>query len=180
MDAKSLKGIAVVSIDEGEKVGTVDDTIFDLEKKKVTAFRLARSGVFRSERNFITMDDVYSIGPDAVMIQNREKLHRTKSKYDYSGNPGLSQLTSLRVVTEDGAYVGNLATIHFDRKSGIITEFDVSGESIFSVLRRNKEIPANHIVSIGNDVLVVPNSYADTDDHDTIKIPERVDPPKEG
>jgi uncharacterized protein YrrD len=177
MDARSLKGIAVVSIDEGEKVGTIDDTIFNLEKKQVIAFRLAKTGLFRGDRNFVTFEDIHSIGPDAVMIQNRSRLHTAKSKYDYSASPGIAKLTSLRVVTEDGAYVGNVANVHFDRRIGVFTEIEVTGESILAVLRRNKVIPANEIVSVGNDVVVVPNSYGENEDHDTIKIPDRVSPP---
>lgn len=159
MDVKSLSGIAVVSIEDGEKVGTVNDVIFNLEALQVVGFRLSRTRLIRRGRNVVTMSDVESIGSDAVMVRNREKVRDEQHEREFADRPDLRALTSLRVVTQEGAYVGNLSTVHFDPASGSITQLEVSGSSLMSMLRRNREIPADEVVSMGTDVVVVPDRY---------------------
>lgn len=160
MDARSLKGIAVVSIEDGEKVGTVDDMIFNLETMQVLAFRLSRTGFFRSAGELVAMEDVESLGKDAVMIRNRDVLREEKSEREFQDRPDLKSFGNLRVVTQDGSYVGDLATVHIDQKTGSVTELEVSGGSLFAMLRRNLEVPASEVISIGNDVVVISDHYA--------------------
>ncbi len=159
MDVKSLRGIAVVSVEEGEKVGTVVDLLFDLQARKVVAFRLTQSTLRRSGGQFISMDDIESIGPDAIMIQNRQRVRLEKDHRAFQNMPDLSAVSSLRVVTEDGTYVGNLSTFQFDQKTGQLTEIEITGGGMLDMLRRNKQVPASAVVSVGTDVIVVPDSY---------------------
>lgn len=159
MDVKSLSGIAVVSIEDGEKVGTVDDVVFNLESRRVIGFRLGRTGLIRGGRSVVSMSDVESVGSDAVMIRNRSMVRDEQNEREFADRPHLRELTSLRVVTQDGAYVGNLATVRFDPSNGSITHLEVSGGSLMSMLRRNREIPADVVLSMGTDVVVVPDQY---------------------
>jgi uncharacterized protein YrrD len=159
MDVKSLKGIAVVSIADGEKVGTVDETLFDTQQRRLVVFRLSRSNILRGDREHVRLRDVRSIGRDAVMIENRDAVRGERDIKELKSLVDLKTLASLRVVTESGHYVGNLATVQFDKNTGAMTVFEVSGPSIVSVLRRNREIPSSEVISIGSDVIVVPNSY---------------------
>lgn len=167
MDVKSLKGIAVVSIEQGEKVGMVDNILFDLDKRMVIAFKLIKPGFLRSGGIVMTMDDVESIGKDAVMIRNKEKVRELKAERDLQSRPDLGAMASLRVVTEDGTYIGNLATVQFEPRNGAITILEVTGGGLMDRLRRNLVIPANEIVSMGSDVVVVPDQYAPASSSDT-------------
>lgn len=159
MDVKSLKGIAVVSIEDGEKLGTVDDMLFNLEARRLIGFRMARTGFLRGDRGLVAMDDVESVGTDAIMVRNRSQLRDEQHERDFADRPGLDKLTSLRVVTEHGGYIGGLATVEFDPQSGALTELGVSAGGLRSVLGGTNRIPASDIVSIGTDVVVVPNKY---------------------
>ena len=160
MDIKSLKGIAVVSIEQGEKVGVVDNALFDLEKRNVIAFKLIKPGFRRAGGIVITMDDVESIGKDAVMIRDKEMIRELKHERELQDRPDIGAFTALRVVSQDGTYVGNVATVQIDTKSGHITELEITGGSIIDRIRRNKVIPAQDIISIGSDVVIVPDQHA--------------------
>jgi uncharacterized protein YrrD len=160
MDVKSLKGIAVVSIQQGEKVGTVDDVLFDLENRRVIAFKLIKPGFLRSGGIAITMEDIESIGKDAVMIQHRDRIRELKSERDLQSRPGYSDLSALRVVTQDGTYVGNLATVQVDPQNGKLTQIEVTGGGLIDRLRRNKIVGIEEVVSLGTDVVVIPDKYA--------------------
>jgi sporulation protein YlmC with PRC-barrel domain len=138
MDVKSLKGIAVVSIEQGEKVGVVDNVLFDLDPKRVIAFKLIKPGLLRSGNFILPMEDVESVGPDAVMIRNRDRIREQKGDRDYQNRPDLTSLSKLRVVTQDGTYVGTLATVQFEPKTGLITHLEVTGSGLMDRLRRNQ------------------------------------------
>ncbi|TVR77086.1 MAG: hypothetical protein EA415_00490 [Sphaerobacteraceae bacterium] len=169
MDAKSLKGIAVVCIEEGEKIGTVDNILFDLERRRVIAFKLIKPNLLRSGGIVAKMSDIESIGKDAIMVKNKDRIRELKAERDLQGRPDLDSISSLRVVSENGTYVGNMDTIQFDKTNGVITDIEVTGGGFMGRLRRNLVIPANEIVSIGSDVVVIPDKYApvtESDDED--------------
>lgn len=175
MDTKRLKGIAVVSVQDGEKVGTVDDLLFNPETRKVLAFRLSRTGLFGSSREIILMSDVDNIGQDAVMIPNRNVVRPESEERELLDRPGLKQLGNLRVVSHDGTYVGTVATIHIDQKTGEMSRIDVGGGDLMKMFRSNIEVPATEIVSMGADVVVIPDRYAPDHDH----VEEEQDQPPE-
>jgi uncharacterized protein YrrD len=160
MDVKSLKGIAVVSIKQGEKVGTVDDVLFDMENRRVIAFKLIKPGFLRSGGIAITMEDVESIGKDAVMIQHRDRIRDLKNERDLQARPGYSDLSALRVVTQDGTYVGNLSTVQVDPQTGKLTQIEITGGGLIDRLRRNQVVEMDEVVSLGTDVVVIPDKYA--------------------
>ncbi len=177
MDVKSLKGIAVVSIEQGEKVGMVDNVLFDLENRRIIAFKLIKPGLMRSGGIVLTMTDVENIGKDAVMIRNKDKIRELKNERDLQNRPDLASLSSLRVVTQDGAYVGKVATVQFEPRNGVITDLEITGTGLIDRLRRNKSIEARELVSIGSDVVVVPDRYAPAgatrDDDEPVALPDK-------
>lgn len=177
MDAKSLKGIAVVCIEEGEKVGTVDNILFDLEGRRVIAFKLVKPNLLRSGGIVARMDDIESIGKDAIMIKNKERVREFKTEGDLQSSPDLHSLSSLRVVSEDGTYIGNMATIQFDKNNGAITDIEVTGGSFIDRLRRNLVVPASEVVSIGSDVVVIPDKYAPATEADEADATHETDQP---
>ena len=178
MDVKSLKGIAVVSIEQGEKVGMIDNVLFDLENRRIIAFKMIKPVLMSSGGIVLRMYDVENIGKDAVMIQHKDKIRELKEERDLQNRPDLGDLSSLRVVTEDGTFVGNVATVQFEPRNGVITDLEITGTGMMSRLRRNKSIPARQIVSIGADVVVVPDKYApggaeSAKSDDPVALPEK-------
>lgn len=178
MDGKSLKGIAVVSVKDGEKVGAVDELIFNPENRTLMAFRMSRSGFFSSSREVILMSDVDNIGQDAVMIPSRDAVRAETDERDLHGRPELKQLLNLRVVTQDGTYVGNLSTVHFDPNTGDLTQIDVGGGDLMQMFRKSIEIPVSEVVSMGGDVMVVSNHYATSQEGEAAEQPQESDQPE--
>jgi uncharacterized protein YrrD len=184
MDVKSLKGIAVVSIAQGEKVGTVDNILFDLENRRVIAFKLTKPGLLRSGGIVLRMTDVENIGKDAVMIKNKEAIRELKAERDLQSRPDLGTLSALRVVSEDGTFVGNVATVQFEPRNGVITDVEITGTGFMDRLRRNQTVPAHQVLSFGSDVVVVPDKYAPTraannESDEPVALPDKSGPDNE-
>jgi uncharacterized protein YrrD len=160
MDIKNLKDTAVVSINKGEKVGTVDDVLIDSQHRRVAAFNVQSGGFLRHSSSCLPFGAVQSIGKDAIMIQDSDVL---KDKYE--GTPpemhNYGNVTSVRVVTDTGTYVGNVSSVHFEPADGHITEYEVSPGGISGVFGSSKLIDSASITSIGEDIMIVPAAVAE-------------------
>lgn len=161
MDVKKLKGIAVVAIESGEKVGAVDDVLFNLEDRSVQALAVKSGGLLSSSSSVVEMADVKSIGSDAVMIADRGALQGDQNEHRFRQFPDLGDVTSLRVVTEGGSFVGTISTVRFDEQTGQITDVEISKSGLGSIFGRHLVVPISAVVSIGRDVVVIPDSWAE-------------------
>ena len=77
MNSKDLHELPVLSIESGEKLGTLARTYLDGPEKRLAGFAFTESGGFRkveSEPNIDTKD-VRTLGPDALIVDRRESIH---------------------------------------------------------------------------------------------------------
>src|SRR4051794_21632999 len=130
MKASELKGRAVISLAEAQKVGEVENVVLDLGANQVAGFRV-KQGLFGGQ--WLHAADVQSIGPDAMMIANRELLHDKESVADLSTLPGLDDLTGIKVVTETGTHLGTLGDADVETPGLGITAYYMS-ESLWEHL----------------------------------------------
>ncbi|MGA7669091.1 MAG: PRC-barrel domain-containing protein [Nitrolancea sp.] len=160
MDIKTLKGIAVVAIDDGARLGSVNDVLSDLDHRRVRAFVVSDGGLFGGKNRILDIGDVQSVGADAVMIQSRDVLKADREDARYQAYPNLHALTSLRVVSQNGDLVGNISTIHFEASDGAFTDLEISKHGLLGSFQSKIICPAAAAVSMGRDVVVIPNDYA--------------------
>lgn len=102
-----LKGMSVLDIATGEKIGSVSDIIINPTEGKVLGLAIIRSD---KEVRAVSADQI-QIGADAVMMADR-----AMEALDYSGRfaqavPARDLLGS-NVVTQDGRLVGSIRSIH--------------------------------------------------------------------
>jgi uncharacterized protein YrrD len=162
MDVKSLKGIAVVSIASSEKLGSVDEVVIDTQEGRLGALRVGSGGLLRKDRQYVPFQAIRSIGADAVMVENEAVLQQS-FETRASGYHSLENLSGLRVVTDGGTYIGNIVTVHFDEKEGRLTDFEIGQGGIGGLFGSSKVFGAESIVSIGRDIVIVPDHLFSND-----------------
>ncbi len=160
MDIKQLKGIAVIAIDDGARLGSVNDVLVDLDHRCVRAFVINEGGLLRGNNRILDIGDVRSVGADAVMIQSRDLLKADREDTRYQSFPNLHTITSLRVVSQNGDLVGNMSTIHFETNDGTFTDLEISKHGLLGSFQSKIVVPAAAAVSMGRDVVVIPNEYS--------------------
>src|SRR4051812_43395843 len=100
-------GLNVVTVDDGKVLHTVKDIVFDPKENKIRGVLVDEGGWF-SDAKFIFIEDIKSIGKDAVMVQNisvvkkASELHGKVSHIIQDDN----YLTKTKVITEDGTQLG--------------------------------------------------------------------------
>ena len=152
MNSKNLKGLAVISIADGEKLGTLDRVYLDPTAKRVVGFAVKHGGLFAGgELGLIDVDDVHALGQDALTLADKGAVRgdRTRARLDQLVD--LDELVKHRAVTEGGTFVGQVTGVEVDRTSFHLAELEISP----GFFKSNKLVPVGQVVSIGHDLVVV-------------------------
>lgn len=157
MDVKDLKGRPVVAIDGGEQLGAIKDVLFNLDERAAQAVTISSGGLFHGSSTVIAMSDIHSIGNDAVMVPSRDVLRGDEDTPVYRQYPGIKELTSLKVMTKSGEHVGEVSTLRINPEDGHLTDIEVRRAGAMGAFREHVTVPAAHVISIGKDMVVVPD-----------------------
>lgn len=153
MELRALRGLAVIAVESGERLGEVSDALIDPQERRVAALRVRRGGRFRGNLSDVSYSELHSIGRDAVMLPHREVLRpasdseRTTLRID--------EFVGLRVVTERGAAQGTVDDAEFDPVSGALTTLVIAPSGIGGLLGRRRTVPIEEVRAIGRDAVVL-------------------------
>jgi uncharacterized protein YrrD len=151
MKASDLKGMAVVSIDGGAKLGYIDDVLFDSGGLRVAALRINAD----KQKALVPFDQVKSIGSDAVTVQSNDVTQWIKPESESTTQPGLDQIGKLKVVNEAGTLLGTVNTVEVDPQAGSITQVQSHKGGVLGLGGSTFTIPAKQIISVGTEVMTV-------------------------
>ena len=152
MKAQAIKGLAVVSIADGIKVGYVDDVVFHGPPLRAAALGVTADG----QRGVIPFEQIRSIGNDAVTIPSADVTRCGNGATTLAGMPGLDDLHKLKVVDEAGTFLGTVHELEVAPDSGHVTEVRTQKGGVFGIGAQRHEVAAGDITSVGNEVLVIP------------------------
>lgn len=155
-----LRGLAVVTIDNGKKVGTIEDFYFDPKTNAVLAF-VVKTGLL-SRRAFLA-DTIHAVGVDAVTTSSESALVKGDDQETLQGLPLGEQLRQYRVLSEGGTVIGTIGNIILDVTTP--TAISVVGFELAAGIRARisgnyPTFDAKSVTSYGHDVLVLPDSIA--------------------
>jgi uncharacterized protein YrrD len=155
MKNSQLKGLGVISVAEGKKLGTVGRVYFDSERRSVAGFVVHEGGGLLSTEpdrsRVLDASEVHSLGPDALMVANESVMRGEEMTARYADLVDLDDLLTRKAVTEGGTRVGDVAAVDVDEQTFALRAVEVSP----GFFQTNREIPANQVVSVGHDVVVM-------------------------
>lgn len=160
--ATNVINLKVISFDNGEEIGKVEDVVYDVYENKVKAILLDKGGWF-SDAKIVFLNDVKSIGEDAVMLPNKDVI-RKASEVDQEKISNVAKdkeyLTKTKVITENGNELGHVTDIFFDTQTGNVEDFELSGGTFENMKSGKKFIKVSDIIKIGKDATIV-KSYTE-------------------
>lgn len=151
MDAAKLKGMAIVSLGEGTKLGRVGDVLFDTQPLRATALRATGEG----QTFVIPYAQIASIGADAVTVASGQVTQTASKEGAFGGLPGLGALTRLKVVDEAGTLVGVVGGIALDPPTGLVTGLAVHKGGLLGLGGTTTTLDPATIRGVGDDLLTV-------------------------
>lgn len=155
--AKTVIGLPVYTIKEGTKIdNTVQDVVFDPHTNKVEGLVLDEGGWF-SDTKIILTRDIHSIGSDAVLIENEDKISTASDVNSKVASiaEGDNYLTADKVITEQGEELGRISDLIFDAESGMVEAFEVNQGALQTVGTGKKIFKTQDIITVGNDAIIV-------------------------
>lgn len=165
MDIRDLKGLAVVAVQDGQRLGEVSDILLSPGDRRVVRLQISSGGLFSGRTTLVEMDAVSSVGPDAVMIPGRDVV-RVESEESSRDLLNLREFTSLRVVSDQGRLVGTVAGAEVETPSGRLATIELAPVGLSGLFGRRHSIPIEQVISIGRDVVVVPESVVQAEEPD--------------
>lgn len=169
LSCKDLLGLSVLSLYEGELLGTVDKPYFNKDLKKLSFLGLVGED---GTRWLLNTKAIYHIGPNAITIKNKQN-----AILELSNNESLLSPLNSKAYSIEGEYLGLTTDVTFDQKykttkvyldtgrSESIENLTSSGKStlIFSKnkIRTSSLIPKDH-QSANNEILAPTPIKVDT------------------
>ena len=158
MHASDIEGIAVVTLSDAAKVGTVDDVLFDAQYRRVLGFRV-KKGLIGKEA--VPRASVQSVGVDALTIAGPESMNAETRFADLAGATSLKQITDTKVVSEGGDYVGTIRGVELDDAAQNVVAYTLSAPLLDRIRHREPQIRADAVLRVGSaGIMTVPNAVA--------------------
>jgi uncharacterized protein YrrD len=164
---KDLVGMPVMSYGDGERVGKVEDILFDPEQNRVIALLVDEGGWFSSAK-VVPWQDIRTIGQEAILIPDKSVvINADRDDYIKRVLEADNVLLGTQVYTEDGRDLGKIGDMYLDEGSGEVVGYEVSGGMFASTLKGKKFMPAPDTLTVGKDVAFVPSSVGDAMEQQT-------------
>jgi uncharacterized protein YrrD len=137
----ALKGRAVIAHDTAERIGTVEGLVVDADAHRVLALHV---GGKKKSGEFVSWDDIASIGDDAVMTST-STTRAADGELEERVAGGVSLALGKRTLADVGDVLGDLDDVSFDAESGAIESLRVADHTI----------SGDHLLGIGSYAIVV-------------------------
>ncbi|HEX3721685.1 MAG TPA: PRC-barrel domain-containing protein [Nitrolancea sp.] len=168
MKASDISGMTVVSLQEGAKLGQVDQPLFDLGARQLRALHV--KGV--SGISVLPFDQIENIGSDAITVVTSQITQTPGADSVGQGLLDLHTLRKLKIVDRDGTFLGTLSEIEFDPMSGQVTQLTAHKGGVLGVGGTTTAIDITANLIVGAELLtvnsnVVNSTIADSDTVDS-------------
>ncbi len=158
-----LSGLAVVSLDDGRKIGTCDDFYFEPGTQHLYALRV-KTGLL--SHKLLLVSSINTIGRDAVTTEKEEQLRDESELKNAPGTiiPG-RDLNDYKIMSVSGNLIGTLGNVILDislpREVRLVT-YELAGNLLTRLGGHYATFPASRVIRYGQDVLVIPDDVAET------------------
>lgn len=149
MYSENLKGVAVVSMTEGARLGRVEESLFDPQTLQLAALRIkGETGEF-----MVPIEKVQSIGTDAVMVDSSAVTEASGSTT--AALLGWGDLKGLQVVDQAGSLLGTMSNLDINPDTRNATSLIIRKGGFLGLGGETTEVAVEKIARIGNDLITV-------------------------
>lgn len=155
-----LRGLAVVTINSGKKVGTLEDFSFESHTNNIRALQV-KTGLL--SRRVLLVTAISAIGQDAVTFPDEDQLVKEKDEAQLKTLVSGSSLLGYRVLSEGGNLVGTTGDVLLNitvPSSLRIAGFELAGGLRERISGRYSSFTTEDIIRYGDDVLVISDIVA--------------------
>jgi len=154
MQAKALNGMAIVSLQEGTRLGRVHAALFDLSTRQLEALSVhGDAGSF-----MVPFAQIEQIGSDAITVSSSQVTQTPSTGGVFDALLGLDALSKLKVVDQAGTHLGTINEIEFDPASGQVTQLIAHKGGVLGLGGTSTPLDARAILMVGPELVTVTTS----------------------
>lgn len=173
MNATDVAGLPVVTVETGEDLAEVRDVVYDAEAGRLVGLTLNKRGFLSGRlKEVLTIDGVFAIGRDAVMIQDGAALVAAKDAPAEVTHPGKKRnVLGDEVLTDGGTALGVVR----DLVVVVGGQGEVVGYRIDKTDGGTAYIPLPSQLAVSGTALMVPQATTDFVRDDLVGLGAAVD-----
>jgi uncharacterized protein YrrD len=152
--SRKFLSLPVITVREGQHLGSVKGLILDASSKTLAALLIDPKGFFKDQK-IIPYHKIVSVGDDALTIDKGSQAGKATNLPDLLDLiKDKMEIIGAKVVTETGKNLGIVDEYYIDTQTGVITSIEISGGRIEGLLNGKAMLNAEHVLTIGHDVIV--------------------------
>ncbi|MCK8825083.1 PRC-barrel domain-containing protein [Fuchsiella alkaliacetigena] len=150
-----ILNLPVINLKNTEKIGVVEDIVFDPEKQQIIGLVLTGKGWLKEEQ-VIPYQKINSIGRDAVTIKDETVIEELDGEVEHlDGSSG--KVMGSTVLTNQGQDLGVIDDIFLNPSTGRINGYEISDGVVEDIINGRGILSASNEFKYGDDVVVVPD-----------------------
>lgn len=163
MRAGEITGRPVVTVETGEDIAEVRDVVFSHDNGFLVGFTLNKRGWLSGPlKQVLPWSEVQGLGPDAVMVANREALQQPGEHADFGRGDG-DDVVGGRVITDSGNELGEVTDlvldVDVDAEDARVVGYEIGGASVEQGPGSDRRyIPLPETFAVSRSALIVPAS----------------------
>lgn len=158
--ATQLIGMPVIALDTGANEGEIHDVVYNPRAARLVGFTVLKGAGFfgGGTTRYLADSAVHAIGTDAVVVQSAGSLEERGGDVNDIAKDAGEAVLGKRLMTDDGSFLGSIDDVLIERETRRVVAYEVSGGIFQDLYKGQADVPVDHIISIGKDVVVVPAS----------------------
>ena len=154
--ADSLRGMTVLSVASGNKVGLVDDLFLYPDNGSLSGISLTADGHLK----FVPYDDIHSLGSDAIMVEYEQSAAPVEAAEETGRS--IKAVFGARVISDSGDILGQITQVYVTLMHPPAVIFQISKSLLHRFFGLVSYLPASagHVLSDDSRRLVVPRTAA--------------------
>lgn len=151
MNPDKLKGVAVVALDDGARLGRVTGTLFDRAKLQLRALQVRGDG----QGFIVPFEQVRSIGADAVMVGSSHDSQAASNAGEFGQLVDYNAIKKLKVVDSTGSFAGIVHDLEVDSATGKTLRLTVHKGGLLGLGGETTSIDASSISGVGPELITI-------------------------
>ena len=155
--SKKFIGMPVISLAEGQQIGTVRGLVVDPVRQRIAALIIEQKGWFK-EQKFAPYGKVHSIGNDAITIDQTGHVEKGNSLPEIlTLYKDRINLIGCKVLAENGTQLGMVDEYFVEERTGAIAGLELSGSLLNSLISGRVFLDIGFVRTLGKELVVACN-----------------------
>jgi sporulation protein YlmC with PRC-barrel domain len=159
---QTFKGKSIISISNGQTIGTVNDILIDPNNLKISAIVTSKGSILSREIDAIMAEEIKVWGKDVILVSKPDIIHKKDEIPDLDKWLSVStQIKGREVFSLDGSRVGEINDLVVDMEGNLVSyDLEKIGTSMTEAMvdspsAEKKHLPIETTQAMGKDVLIV-------------------------